>query len=267
MCDTCGERSTKSYEYAPGTGIYIMYADGKFGSEIREAKRKAENEERRQSILKKQEENLVSLKERLQQRKMQLRANWLATSPFYRSVIVARQSSANLLKSMGVGAGASPTEVARAARRASLTGQSPLMEERSRSVAALSELTHEVGFAPRAVVTSEAVSRPRVEEDEEPRPVTVSATTLSQASLAPPHAMPDRPVSRVSFADEEVKRVSRAEARELGYTPMQAAAGDVMTRAAKGWVACRPSKAEAARRRELKQWREARRRDVKDGLA
>ncbi|KAA0172009.1 hypothetical protein FNF28_00326 [Cafeteria roenbergensis] len=101
---------SKGYEYAPGSGIFVMFRDFTFGSELRDAKRRVENEERRKLILQQQEQNLEKVKAQLQKRKRALRAKWLATSAFYRSLVLKRQSSADLLGAMGVDASSSVAE-------------------------------------------------------------------------------------------------------------------------------------------------------------
>lgn len=420
---------SKTYEYAPGSGILVMYRDFTFGSEIRDAKRKIENEERRKLMLHKQAENLEMLRQRLRNKRTQLRAEWLASSTFYRGLVMKRESSRDLLGTMGVTKGSSAAEVRLAARRASVDDSGAAAAAATREARAPASPTatgSAAGFASRdrlpvvrqglgkgggdtaggsaqqsslgllagargpwaeaergdegaaglagsggllgppkrigsgraATETAAAAGQGEKGGAEgaesrsagppgplggsngpgDPRPHSSSASTFSMASLPradagrvasaggqswtqdgerssvslsgfAPHSLPDRyaetpgaelvaqqtrpssttsslrpPGSRVSFEDEELPMagleqrgqamlryggavgaaegratLSRSEARGLGFTSVQAAAGEVISDAGRRWTACRPAKAEAARRRQLEEWKVARR--------
>ncbi len=394
---------SKGYEYAPGSGIFVMFRDFTFGSELRDAKRRVENEERRKLILQQQEQNLEKVKAQLQKRKRALRAKWLATSAFYRSLVLKRQSSADLLGAMGVDASSSVAEVRAAARRASLSpdtgagggfaaaaaaavgareyqdyaaaepwehaeahrasGGGSLGSEASpgpapsgqdwQCLAPPSAAPASPSYPDQGSASASAATLPVRRAGEldpigshglprsagrgaplpPPRPNTTTASTWSLASageasedsMARPRSQPlgplqgheagrdgasreglasaepargwgrggaeaERPGSRVSFAPgletgpeqagggggtlpaaqqrrqqqqqplPPLERLapSRVQARALGLSPVQAAAGAVVAGAGRRWADCRPAKAEAARRRQLAEWKKQR---------
>jgi len=327
---------SKGYEYAPGSGIFVMFRDFTFGSEVKDARRKAEHEQRRSLVLAKQEENLRLLKRRLEERKAQLRSKWLESSAFYRTLMHRRDREREREATAGSGLGgpavsSSVSEVRRAAREAlpaAMGGNGSLVSPASSlggSAGAFEAGSgdwgrDDVAPLPRSRGGSASTSAlPPVERQagglpsSSSRPQTSSASTFSVASLDGVHGLDGggrgtglamgpggtsgvslAPVrasalsagaiggaagrghgaaGRVSFSAGEAGRgggggmggsataapMSRGRARELGFSPVQAAAGEAVVRAGRSWTECRPARAEAALRRQTAARRAAKR--------